>query len=123
MTMTQFVPLLRAGVAALCVLVAGCGTTPGNPSLNSVHQPVVERVTHTLDLTAPGGVLASGELARLDAWFSSLDLGYSDRVSIAAGCLDPPTGIRTVRQIWVDSVGDYYELDERIPSHPHGGAE
>ena len=45
----------------------------------------------------------------------------SERVSIAAGCLDPPTGIRTVRQVWVDSVGDYYVLDERIASHPRGG--
>jgi hypothetical protein len=45
----------------------------------------------------------------------------SERVSIAAGCLDPPTGIATVQQIWVDSVGDYYELDERIPSQPRGG--
>jgi hypothetical protein len=42
-------------------------------------------------------------------------------VSIAAGCLDAPTGIRTVKQIWVDSAGDYYELDERIPSEPRGG--
>jgi hypothetical protein len=41
----------------------------------------------------------------------------SDRISIAAGCLDAPTGIRTMGQIWVDSAGDYYELDERIPSH------
>jgi hypothetical protein len=40
-----------------------------------------------------------------------------EQISIAAGCLDPPTGIKTVGQIWVDSAGDYYELDERIPSH------
>jgi len=45
----------------------------------------------------------------------------SERVSIAAGCLDSPTGMGTVRQIWVDSAGDYYELDERMPSHPRGG--
>ena len=42
-------------------------------------------------------------------------------MSIAAGCIDEPTGIRTVGQVWVDSVGDYYELDERMPSHPRGG--
>jgi hypothetical protein len=36
-------------------------------------------------------------------------------VSIAAGCLDSPTGIRTVGQIWVESAGDYYEVDDRIP--------
>jgi hypothetical protein len=38
-------------------------------------------------------------------------------ISIAAGCLDAPTGIRTMGQIWVASAGDYYELDERVPSH------
>ena len=42
-------------------------------------------------------------------------------VSIAAGCLDEPTGIRTVQQIWVESAGDYYEVDEDIPSRPRGG--
>ena len=42
-------------------------------------------------------------------------------VSIAAGCLDAPTGITTVQQIWTDSAGDYYELDEDIPSRPRGG--
>jgi hypothetical protein len=41
----------------------------------------------------------------------------SDWISISAGCLDGPTGIRTVRQIWTASHGDYYELDERLPSH------
>ena len=45
----------------------------------------------------------------------------SERVSIAAGCLDAPTGIKTVRQLWVDSVGDYYEIDESVPSQPRGG--
>jgi hypothetical protein len=40
-----------------------------------------------------------------------------ERISIAAGCLDGPTGITTMGQIWVDSAGDYYELDERVPSH------
>jgi hypothetical protein len=45
----------------------------------------------------------------------------SGTVSIAAGCLDTPTGIRTVGQIWVDSAGDYYEIDEQIPAKPKGG--
>jgi hypothetical protein len=35
----------------------------------------------------------------------------SRTVSIAAGCLDAPTGLRTVREIWVESAGDYYEVD------------
>jgi hypothetical protein len=45
----------------------------------------------------------------------------SDRVSLAAGCLEGPTGLETTGQIWVDSAGDYYELDERVPSRPRGG--
>ena len=40
-----------------------------------------------------------------------------DRISIAAGCLDAPTGISTVGQIYVSSAGDYYDLDPRIPGH------
>jgi hypothetical protein len=36
----------------------------------------------------------------------------ADEVSIAAGCLDPPTGIRTVDQVWVESAGDDYEVAE-----------
>lgn len=44
-----------------------------------------------------------------------------DRVSLAAGCLDGQTGLTTAEQIWVDSAGDYYELDERVPSRPRGG--
>ena len=32
------------------------------------------------------------------------------RVSIAAGTLDPPSGLRTVAQIFTGSRGDYYEL-------------
>jgi len=42
-----------------------------------------------------------------------------ENVSIAAGCLDEPTGITTMGQIWVASAGDYYDLDDRMPSHAH----
>jgi hypothetical protein len=48
-----------------------------------------------------------------------------DTVSVAAGTLDPPTGLRTVAQIFVDSRGDYYALPdegERFPAGlPRGG--
>jgi hypothetical protein len=40
-----------------------------------------------------------------------------ERISVAAGCLDAPTGIETTGQIWTDSAGDYYELDESVPGH------
>jgi len=35
-------------------------------------------------------------------------------ISIAAGSLDAPTGLRTTRQIYTEDAGDYYEL-ERLP--------
>ena len=47
----------------------------------------------------------------------------SGDVSIAAGCLDGSTGLRTTHQVWVDSAGDYYEVDERITSHRQGGSD
>lgn len=38
-----------------------------------------------------------------------------ETISITAGTLDPPTGLSTTLQIHVDSAGDYYEVDPRIP--------
>ena len=34
-----------------------------------------------------------------------------DTISIAAGTLDAPTGLRTVRQIGTEDAGDYYEIE------------
>jgi len=38
-----------------------------------------------------------------------------DTISIAAGTLDVPTGLRTVVQIYVEDKGDYYDVDAAIP--------
>jgi hypothetical protein len=38
-----------------------------------------------------------------------------DHMSIAAGTLDPPTGLRTTLQIYVAHRGDYYEINPAIP--------
>jgi hypothetical protein len=47
---------------------------------------------------------------------SSLFWDAPDRetISIAAGTLDEPTGLKTVAQIYTASAGDYYEVDDRI---------
>ena len=37
-----------------------------------------------------------------------------DYMAIAAGTLDPPTGLKTVVQIHVASAGDYYAIDPSI---------
>jgi hypothetical protein len=36
-------------------------------------------------------------------------------VSIAAGTLDSPTGLKTVLQIYVGHAGDYYPIQDGIP--------
>ena len=38
-----------------------------------------------------------------------------DYVAIAAGTLDPPTGLRTTLQVHVGSACDYYAIDPAIP--------
>jgi hypothetical protein len=44
---------------------------------------------------------------------SSLFWDAPDRgwISIAAGTLDPPTGLKTVTHIYTDSASDFYEVD------------
>ena len=39
-----------------------------------------------------------------------------DYVAVAAGTLESPTGLATILQIHVDNAGDYYRLDDAIPS-------
>lgn len=67
---------------SLATALAGCGGIPTNASLESIHQPVVERVNYTLDVsTGPGG-LSFPEQRRLGGWFEAMDLRYGDRVAI-----------------------------------------
>ena len=41
-----------------------------------------------------------------------------DTVSIAAGTLDPPTGLRTVAHIFTRDQGDYYAIEGAEVRHP-----
>jgi pilus assembly protein CpaD len=61
-----------------------------NPArgLDSVNVPVVTRSDYAFDASAPDGSLAPGEQARLDAWFSGLNLGYGDRVYVDGAYAD-----------------------------------
>jgi len=45
------------------------------------------------------------------------------RTSIAAGSLDQPTGLRTVRHIFTEQHADYYAITDGLPQLPrgHGG--
>lgn len=67
---------------SLGLMLAGCGSTPGNRSLYSVKQPVVERRNFTLDVAAGASGLSLPEQKRLSDWFAIMDLRYGDRVAI-----------------------------------------
>ena len=78
-----------AAVAVLGLTMGACTYNPGreltatsNPSLYSVHQPVVQRTDFVLDLATSGDNVPASELQRLDAWFASLDASYGDRIFI-----------------------------------------
>jgi hypothetical protein len=45
-----------------------------------------------------------------------------ETISIAAGTLDEPTGLRTTSQIYTQDAGDYYELDPALESFRGSGA-
>ena len=73
------------GAALLVTLglaLAGCGGMATNPSLESIHQPVVTRTNYTLDVTTSPGGLSLPEARRLAGWFEAMDLRYGDRISI-----------------------------------------
>jgi pilus assembly protein CpaD len=78
-----------AAASALGLAVAGCGggqphvlSPANNPSVYSLHQPVVEHTNFVLDVATDADGLSSGEQARLADWFDSIDLAYGDRLTI-----------------------------------------
>jgi len=42
----------------------------------------------------------------------------SGTISIAAGTLDAPTKLRTIRHIFVAHMGDYYKISDKLPKLP-----
>ncbi len=71
--------------------LSGCGGMPSNRSLNSVHEPVVERSDYTFDVNTGGGGLGYGEQRRLTGWFDAMDLRYGDRLTIDDPLQSPAT--------------------------------
>ena len=41
-----------------------------------------------------------------------------DHTAVAAGSLDPPTGLKTVGNIFTDDAGDYYDIADDIENRP-----
>lgn len=78
--------MYRAAPAAIALslglMLSACGGMPTNRSLESVHQPLVERTNYTLDVTTGPGGLSIPEQRRLAGWFEAMDLRYGDRIAI-----------------------------------------
>jgi len=86
-----------AAVAALGLGASACAPTneplsaANNPSVYSVHQPVVQRTDFVLDLSSGNGNLSQAERQRLDAWLVSIGAGYGDTLYV-----DEPAGYPNV---------------------------
>jgi pilus assembly protein CpaD len=77
----------KFAILLLTSTLAGCATRVGNEGnpdrgLAAVNVPVVARADYAFDASAPGGALAPGEAARLNAWFAGLGLGYGDSIYV-----------------------------------------
>jgi pilus assembly protein CpaD len=79
----------------LASAVGACGHTPYDQperGVSAVNVPVVARTDYAFDAAAPGGTLAPGEAARLDAWFRGLELGYGDTIFVDGPYADSVRG-------------------------------
>lgn len=73
---------LCTAALSLGLALAGCGGVPTNRSMNSVNQPVVEKVNYAIDVGTDGGGLAYGEQSRLAGWFEAMTVKYGDRIYV-----------------------------------------
>lgn len=91
-TLSRAKPSRWAGLGLALMLgasLAGCAGVPSNRTMYSQHQPVVEKVNYTLDLTTGSGGLPYPEQERLAGWFQELGLKYGDRVALQDQMQDP----------------------------------
>jgi len=84
---------LVSGAIALSAALAlsGCGGTAVNRSLESVHQPVVEKTNYVFDVTTGPGGLSLPEQRRLADWFDAMNLKYGDRLYLDDPLASPAT--------------------------------
>jgi len=87
-TRKSLAPAIALGLLAS---LGACSAIPTNTSLDSVHQPVVERVNYTLDLTSGSGGLSIPEQRRLAGWFEAMGLRYGDRIAVDDPLSSPAT--------------------------------
>lgn len=94
MITTFYRSLPKAALAfSLGLTLAGCSGMPSNRSVESVNQPVVERVNYALDVTSGPEGLSYAEQRRVNGWFEAMKVRYGDRIAI-----DDPQGSVATRQ-------------------------
>ncbi len=86
--------LIATGLAGCASGPSGPVTARNNPSLYSVHQPVIQRNDYVLDLDASGDTLSVSEQARLAAWLETIELRYGDRLYVDEPRDYPAAGAR-----------------------------
>jgi pilus assembly protein CpaD len=86
--------LIATGLAGCASGPSGPVTAQNNPSLYSVHQPVVQRTDFVIDLDASGDTLSYAERARLAAWLDTIELRYGDRLYVEEPRDYPSPGAR-----------------------------
>lgn len=72
-------------ILAAATSLSGCLHTEANLPARGVEPlnvPVVTKTTYVFDASAPDGSLGATEQARLDGWFSGLQLGYGDSIFV-----------------------------------------
>ncbi len=73
---------LLVSLSALGLSACSAGSGSVNRSLESVHQPVVQRTNFAFDVNAGPGGLGPSEQRRLGDWFDAMELRYGDRVTV-----------------------------------------
>ncbi len=89
---SMFGKVLPGAIAlSLGLALSACGGMPSNRTLESVHQPVVEKTNYVLDLTTGPGGMTLPEQRRLAGWFEAMNLRYGDRIYIDDPLASPAT--------------------------------
>ena len=79
----SFAAVIALGLAAsACAPIDHTISAANNPTLYSMHQPVVQRTDFVIDLATQGDRVPAAEQQRLRAWLQSIDAAYGDRISI-----------------------------------------
>lgn len=109
--------VLLAGAASACAPASEELSATNNPSIYSVHQPVVQRTDFVLDLQTDARGLPAGEAERLRGWFDSIGLRYGDTVTVD----DSGYGATATADV-ARVVGDYGLLLTEEPAPVTAGA-